>query len=288
MNLKGFYWAVFIVCVMLIPQFYIGVVDIFGRIERDKKYAIPYPILPLIEGELSKLKPAINEKLNLTTIDDICSLASGRTTQGEILSKLLDNKENVDKIKRSSGPESLLLSDNKHGQEMFCAAYVVNLPYAFPEIKYSISKEKQLSVNQKLTGFDRNELIKQLQLRLAILQTNAEIFALIARSLTEQQGRSINYYRNQIRNMFMKESGLYLAKVGERYNSLKNKGVYLSVFSDTDLVFSVENNLFSKNINSTTLQKSGSLWYGNNYLIGSQYYVYATSDPGGDGFFNKK
>jgi hypothetical protein len=275
-----------IIGAMLTPQFINQLSVGINAFYRNRENTVSYPVLPIIEAEVNRLRPIIGGRLTKDTMDNICSLALGKQSTEKILEGLTNKKIDIESLKHSKGPESLLVNNNENARIILCASYLVNLPYSFPVVEIlakqgympdsNNNRNKLIDKNGQTFVFEGTKLAPELRLRMAVLQTNAEFFSLIAKSLTSNQGKKLKEYHNDARNIFIRMSGDYLSKVESRYETLKNGGLYLEKVSDNELLFSYGSLQYHKRINSTTLSLSGVLWYGNNSLLGNQYFVYAT------------
>lgn len=255
---------------LLLPQAYIASISILDKYRSDN-FSIKYPALPLIANEIMKIRPVIGGGLTVDTLQDICALAQKKISTEDVIVKLIKENKDIDVIRKSSLPDSLLVNDNQRARQIICASYVSNIIFQPIEIKLN-EAESLNGTNDKTVN--NKALTEELMTKLAAARANSEIFAFIAGKLSTEKKLTLIEYQKKIRELFSDESGNYLKMVSSYYNENINTSIGLNKLSSNEVDFYSNDWHYLKNhASGVVLKRDGIYWYGGNYILGNQFYL---------------
>ncbi|RLM19243.1 hypothetical protein BIY29_16955 [Brenneria alni] len=132
-------------------------------------------------------------------------------------------------------------------------------------------KEKK----QKKTVYDNvinnDKLMSVLAVKTSIARSNAEYFALIAATLEEQPGLSLEAYTVEVKKKFSALAPHYLKRVQSLY-SPSAKGYKLISLNQGDYNFKTDGGYtFSRDQSGALLTYNGINWLGNGDIMGKKY-----------------
>ncbi|MGC4011723.1 MAG: hypothetical protein QM805_23670 [Pseudomonas sp.] len=245
------------------------------------------PALPIIRNAVLSLVPTFDGKRDPQITAQVCGLARGELTQGQVNTFLGQHSIDPARLPKSGHPLSLLVNGDKTAQTTACAAYLATSVMLAPDtseyMKDVVVAEKAPADNIKAKGkpaskpatrivqqLDTAALGQVLPVKLAVARADADLFALIASQLQKQPGLSLGEYRKQVMQLFTRLSPLYLERVkaqmpkGVRFDMLRLDGGAM-VFRGND------GSLFEFDGNNLRLTQNDMLWFGEGKLMGQDY-----------------
>lgn len=241
------------------------------------------PALPIIRNAVFALVPTFEGKRDAQITAQICGLARGELTQGQVNTFLGQRSIDPAKLPRSGHPLALLVNGDKAAQTTACAAYLATSVLLAPndsEYMKSVSvtdkapaataKGKNKPASRTVQQLDTAALGQVLPVKLAVARADADLFALIASELQRQPGLTLGEYRNQAMQLFTRLAPLYL----ERIKAQMPKGVRFDMerLDGGAMVFrGSDGSRFDFDGNNLRLTQSDMLWFGEGKLMGQDY-----------------
>ncbi|MCJ1888075.1 hypothetical protein LNN38_24700 [Pseudomonas sp. LA21] len=244
------------------------------------------PALPIIRNAVFSLTPTFNGQRDPQIMSQVCGLARGELTQGQVNTFLGQRSIDPAKLPRTGNPLSLLVNGDKAGQTSACAAYLATSVMLAPdtsEYMKSVAVTEKAPAGKAKPGakpearpttvkqqLDTQALSQALPVKLAVARANADIFALIASQLQREPGLTLGEYRNQAMQLFTRLAPVYLQRVkvqmpnGVRFDVVRLDGGAL-VFRGSDGSF------FDFDGTNLRLMQSDVLWFGEGKLMGQEY-----------------
>lgn len=253
----------------------------------DASVRLNLPALPIIRNAVFSLVPAFDGKRDPQIMAQICGLARGELTQGQVNAFLGQRSIDPAKLPSTGHPLSLLVNGDKAAQTSACAAYlatsVMLAPDASEYMKSVTVTDKAPADNAKakvkpatkpesrtVQQLDTAALSQVLPVKLAVARANADIFALIASQLQSRPGLTLGEYRKQAMQLFARLAPVYLERVkaqvpkGVRFDMVRLDGGAM-VFRGSDGSF------FEFDGNNLRLTQSDVMWFGEGKLMGQDY-----------------
>lgn len=250
------------------------------------------PALPIIRNAVFSLVPAFDGKRDRQIMAQVCGLARGELTQGQVNAFLGQRSIDPAKLPHTGHPLSLLVSGDKAAQTTACAAYlatsVMLAPDASEYMKNVTVTDKAPADNTKAKGkpaskpeprtvqqLDTAALGQVLPVKLAVARADADIFALIASQLQSRPGLTLGEYRQQAMQLFARLAPVYLERVkvqvpqGVRFDMVRLDGGAM-VFRGSD------GSLFEFDGSNLRLTQSDVMWFGEGKLMGQEYVLNVT------------
>ncbi|TLP70089.1 hypothetical protein FEA48_27695 [Pseudomonas nitroreducens] len=243
------------------------------------------PALPIIRNAVFSLTPTFNGQRDPQIMSQVCGLARGELTQGQVNTFLGQRSIDPAKLPKTGNPLSLLVNGDKTSQTIACAAYLATSVMLAPdanEYMKSVAITEKAPAGKAKPGakpeakpstvqqLDTKALSLVLPVKLAVARANADIFALIASQLQREPGLTLGEYRNQAMQLFTRLAPVYLQRVkaqmpnGVRFDVVRLGGGAL-VFRGSDGSF------FDFDGTNLRLMQSDVLWFGEGRLMGQEY-----------------
>ncbi|MBD9629263.1 hypothetical protein [Pseudomonas sp. PDM19] len=281
--------------------------DQSGKTTADPANWLSVPTLPIIQDAILPLAPTFGGQRDGVLSQQICALATGKATQGQINEQL--RKLNIEPTRlplTSNDAVALLVNGNVAAQTIACAAYqatevlrpidmrdvikpasqasdLQEQGTTVAEVGKEKGREKEASkATAPAKDVDAGRVAQLLPLRIAQARANADIFALIAEQLQRTPGLTIQEYRDKARDLFIRLAPIYLERIAQQMPP-SNAGYQVQQMDARRFVFS--NNVgarFDYSVeNGLLLSQNGVIWYGNGHLLGSVYRLRAAYFPAG-------
>lgn len=175
--------------------------------------------LPVIQGAVFSLAPTFEGQRNPVLMGPICSLARGQASQDQVNAQLAALGIDAAKLpQQSPDATALLVNGDKAGQATACAAFLatsVLLPADTGEFT-TPGATPQAGNPVPISQIDQGRLKRVLQIKVARAQTNADLFALIAKELQRSPGLTVEQARAEAGRLFARLAPVYLERVGQQ------------------------------------------------------------------------
>jgi hypothetical protein len=251
----------------------------------NERVRLNLPALPIIRNAVFSLTPTFNGQRDPQIMSQVCGLARGELTQGQVNTFLGQRSIDPAKLPKTGNPLSLLVNGDKSSQTIACAAYLTTSVMLAPdanEYMKSVAVREQAPAGKAKPGakpeakpstvqqLDTKALSQILPVKLALARANADIFALIASQLQHQPGLTLGEYRTQAMQLFTRLAPVYLQRVkvqmpqGVRFDVVRLDGGAL-VFRGSD------GSYFDFDGTNLRLSQSDVPWFGEGKLLGQDY-----------------
>ncbi|SFD24453.1 hypothetical protein [Pragia fontium] len=262
---------------------------------------ISMPALSMITESLNALVPKLNGERNLFLMQQICSLARGERLQQQVDLALQQNGIDPARIPLTGNSFSLLVNGNIEQQQTVCAAWLatslsepVNSSTWYHERKEQeteIIATPQNTINwkfwetqelpratmteeeRKASEYDKNKLISEAKVTMALSQATAKLYALIANNIPTSPVTEQEYQANVLMTV-SNYAGEYLRTIQMLYHGRQPYGLSIHRVSATGFTVADEQGYELERVrNKTSLRYQDVDWLGNGKIMGKDYFV---------------
>lgn len=228
---------------------------------------LEYPALPVIRNALFSMTPLVDGKRNPAVMQHICGMARGETSQAEVDRFVAASGENSENLKKKGGVTALLVSGNRTGQQIACAAYLATAPLIQVDGNEFLADGK--STDGKLR-IDQARLAEVMAVRIALARTDAEYFSLIADKLQQTPGLSDAQYQARTRELFSELAPAFLQRVKQQM-PLPGTRFDIKRLDSQRFAFGTSNGgEYEYSNDGMTLRQDNITWYGEGQLMGQR------------------
>lgn len=234
------------------------------------------PALPILQSAVFSLADALALHKNPLVMEQICALAKGEIQQENVNRFIQQQGGNAQNIPPQGHPLSLLVNGDRKTQAHACVAYLatsvlspLNLNGLLMEPTGTTPADKHKPVPQ----VDQAKLLASLPGKLAIAQTNADFFALIATKLQQRPGLTLEQYRQLSMTLFTGLTENYLQRLEEQTPPPGTEYKVLKLDADQFTFVSSTRTLFEYDFSGLRLQQNGMIWFGEGKLLGKDYFL---------------
>lgn len=238
------------------------------------------PALPILQSAVFSLADALAPHKNPLAMEQICALAKGETQQANVNHFIQQQGGNAQSIPPQGHPLSLLVNGDRQAQTRACAAYLaisvlspLSLNGLLVEQASAPPQDKNKPVEKREPQIDQAKLLASLPGKLAIAQTNADFFALIATELQQRPGLTLEQYRQLSMEMFVGLAADYLLRLKEQTPPPGTEYKVLKLDADQFMFVSSTRTLFEYDFSGLKLQQNGMTWFGEGKLLGKDYFL---------------
>ncbi|NCE93593.1 hypothetical protein DK871_26575 [Pseudomonas sp. L13] len=238
------------------------------------------PALPILQSAVFSLADALAPHKNPLVMEQICALAKGETQQENVNRFIQQQGGNAQNIPPQGHPLSLLVNGDRKTQARACAAYLaisvlspMSLNGLLVEPAGAPPGDKNKPAEKPAPQVDQAKLLASLPGKLAIAQTNADFFALIATELQHRPGLTLEQYRQLSMTMFTGLTEDYLQRLKEQTPPPGTEYKVLKLDADQFTFVSSTRTLFEYDFSGLRLQQNGMIWFGEGKLLGKDYFL---------------
>jgi len=245
------------------------------------------PALPIIRNAVFSLVPAFDGARDPQAMAQICGLARGELTQGQVNTFIAQRGLDPAKLPRTGNPISLLVNGDKADQATACAAYLatsvlvapdsseymksVTVPAKPAENGKNNAKAPAKTEPQTVRQLDTAALAKVLPVKLAVARANADLFALIASELQRHPGLSLGEYRSQAMQLFTRLAPVYLERIKAQMPNQNVRFDVVRLDAGTMVFNGSDGSRFEFDGHNLRLVQNDVLWFGEGKLLGQDY-----------------
>lgn len=238
------------------------------------------PALPILQNMVFDLSNTLTPHKNLLIINQLCALARGEIQQESVNLFIQQQGINLQNIPKANHPLSLLASGNRAAQASACAAYLattvltpLNMTDLMIEHAAAPAQENGKRPVKSAPQINLEKLLGSLPNKLAIAQTNADFFALIATELQRHPGLTVEQYRQLSAKMFVRLAPNYLQRLKVHIPPSDTRYEVLKAEADQFIFSSSTRTVFTYNSSGLKLQQNGMTWLGEGKLLGKNYFL---------------
>ncbi|WDH50947.1 hypothetical protein PUP75_18545 [Pseudomonas chlororaphis] len=242
--------------------------------------ALDLPALPILQSAVLDLANTLVPHKNPLVMEQLCALAKGDIQQENVNAFIQQQGGNAQAIPAQGHPLSLLVNGDRKTQLSACAAYLassvllpLNLTELMVEAEHPEPQDKSKKTEEPAPRIDQAKLLATLPNRLAIAQTNADFFALIATELQRRPGLTLVQYRQMSIEMFTRLAADYVQRIKEQTPATGTEFKVLKLDSDQFIFISSTRTLFAYDFSGLKLQQNGMTWFGEGKLLGKDYFL---------------
>ncbi len=258
---------------------------------------ISVPAYNMITDTLQSIMPTIEGKRNDFAMQQICALARGEKTQQDVITTLKEKGVDTAKIPRSGSVASLLVNGDKEQQQMTCAVYLANSVFApvnnggyfskQPTKEKADKKEakssgwsfwksdKQQTTSEKTEQivFNQPQFIHDAQVKMAIVQATAQMYAVIAENIQNEKDQYWAGYQQKIAGIVYNYAPEYLRKITMFYKSNSAKSlVPVNVTLNSFTVANATGDVLTQQAGNVMFTSKGVPWFGSGKILGKEYF----------------
>ncbi|HHA1921068.1 TPA: hypothetical protein ACOEMI_004572 [Enterobacter ludwigii] len=258
---------------------------------------ISIPAYNMIADTLQSIAPTVNGKRNDFIMQQICALARGDKTQQEVDGILKEKNVDISSINQAGPVASLLINGDKEQQQMACALYLatslyepVNIGVYFTKKKsakntdtkkessswrfWDSDKEEQNKVTAEQVVFNEPQFINDAQVKMAIVQATAQMYAVIAENIQGQSNQYWSDYHQRIAAIVYNYSSEYLRKINVFYKSGMTKNLKpVNVSLNSYTVANDAGDMLTQQDGNLLFTEKGVPWFGNGKILGKEYFA---------------
>ncbi|MER1491077.1 hypothetical protein [Enterobacter cloacae] len=254
---------------------------------------ISVPAYNMITDTLQAIDPTKDGKLTDFAMQQICALARGDRTQKDVNSILKEKGIDADKLPKTGNTVSLLVNGDKEQQQMVCAVYLANSVFRPVDnsvyfSKKNVSKEektesgwsfwksdkkKEIKSQDQQVVFNRSLFVKDAQIKMAIVQATAQMYAVIAENIQNDKGKYWADYQQHIASIVYNYAPEYLRKISVFYKNRAEKALTpLNVSLNSYTVANNVGDVLTQQAGNVNFTAKGVLWFGNGKILGKDYF----------------
>lgn len=235
-----------------------------------KDDTIEFPALPIIQRAVDSLVPRFDGQRNNTVMDVVCALARGRLAQDQVPQVMRGQGVDLSNIPPQGHALSVLVNDDLAPKISACAAYVATSVMIIPNLNEITEKLKSdMDGTVKAAKIDPTKLDQLLGRRLAIAKTNSDVYALIARELKKEPGKTLVQYDERAKQLFKKIAPVYLQRVKTFAEGEQGQRYILEELTDNSFKFSSDSGYkFELGYGGIYLEFNRMLWFGGRVMVG--------------------
>ncbi|OLF52206.1 hypothetical protein [Pseudomonas chlororaphis] len=245
------------------------------------------PALPILQNAVHNLADLLAPHKQPLIMEQLCALARGDIPQENVNAFIQQQGGTPRDIPPMGHPLSLLVNGDRQTQASACAAYLattvlspLGLSELMKEAPAIAAQEKNGQAKTASLEIDQAKLLEALPHKLAIAQTNADIFALIAAELQSRPGLTLEQYRQLSMQMFVRLAPAYLQRVKEHLPPRGTTYKVLRLDADQFIFISSTRTSFAYDFSGLKLQHHGITWFGEGKLLGKTYLLKVAYLPG--------
>jgi hypothetical protein len=236
---------------------------------------VALPALPIIQNAVMALVPIVDGQRNDWMMRQVCALARGESSQEQVNQALRQRGIELNNIPKQGHPLSLLVDPDMSQRATACAAYIATSVMSLPKTSEFMVEAKteahETEKAQKLS-IDPQKLKHFLDIQIAVVKADADLFALIATELEKNPGLTLDQYNSRAKSLFATIAPAYLQQVKDFYGSDQNTEYTLLEYSDSDFKFRSNSGLlFEYGYDGLNLSVNRIPWYGEGKLLGKTY-----------------
>lgn len=233
---------------------------------------VSYPLYNLISDTLVGMVPVVNGRRNAFMMQLICDLARDDKTQKNVDKILVGKGVDIANIPHKDSPLSLLVNGDKSQQKKVCLAYIATTLF-YPqdnEFLFDVSEGKN---KEQIRSLNTERLANEMKIRMAIAESTAQFYAVIAKNITVEKAMSFSSYREQIDEIAMQYASVYFQDIRRNFNE-NNGGVKVGLLKNTDYsVTEPYGRMISFIGDNFSYRKGGVIWLGNGDILGKTYFI---------------
>lgn len=238
------------------------------------------PTLPVLQGAVLGLSDTLNLNKHPFLMEKTCALAQEQISQDEINKFIAQQGADPLRVPSTGHPLSLLISGNRQVQTIACAAYLASTVLLPFDLSTVMTDAPPLPPQGKDTAkpvqqIDQTKLLAELPGKLAIAQSNADVFALIAKELQNRPGLPLEQYRQLAQEMFARLAPNYLRRIKEQMPAPGTQYKVVKLDAEQFVFISSTQALFAYDFSGLKLQQNGITWFGEGKLLGKEYFLKA-------------
>lgn len=241
---------------------------------------VDLPALPIVQNAVFTLYETLAPHKSPLVMDHLCALAKGELTQEHINRFILQQGGSAQQIPPQGHPLSLLVNGDRQAQVRACAAYLattvlspLNLNSIAVDAPASAPPNKTKTTEHAPAQIDQAKLLTLLPGKLAVAQTNADFFALIATELQRRPGLTPEQFHQLSMEMFAHLAPNYLQRVKEQTPATGTQYRVLKLDADQFVFISSNRTLFAYDFSGLKLQQNGVNWFGDGKILGKPYFL---------------
>ena len=240
-------------------------------------HGILIPALPVIQGAIMGLVPMVEGQRNDVMMQHVCAMARGESTAKQVADTLKKQGVDLSTTPQQGDPLSLLVDTDTSRRATACAAYIATSAMVMPktrEFMIETVSNQPPDRHSKTLHVDPQKLNTYLRVQLAVAESDADVFALIATQLAQTPGLTLEQYKQRARSLFTTLAPGYLQRVKELYASGKDTEYALREYSNTTFKFVTSSgHLFEFDYDGLNLSFNRIPWYGSGQLMGKTYWL---------------
>ncbi|QQZ39512.1 hypothetical protein IF690_15740 [Pseudomonas sp. SK3(2021)] len=238
------------------------------------------PALPILQNAVLSLADTLAPHKQPLIMEQLCALARGDIQQENVNAFIQQQGGNAGDIPAQGHPLSLLVNGDRQTQASTCAAYLastvlspLSLSGLMIEAPPPATENKNGQVEKTTPQIDQAKLLAALPHKLAIAQTNADVFALIAAELQSRPGLTLEQYRQLSIEMFANLAPAYLQRVKAQLPPPGTQYKVLKLDADQFIFISSTRTSFAYDFSGLKLLHNGITWFGEGKLLGKDYFL---------------
>lgn len=231
---------------------------------------IGYPLVTMINDTLTQMVPKVKDQRNDFVMQLICDLARGDRSQQDILAQLNQNGINGADIPQTGSPLSLLVNGNRPLQQQACLAYIATSLLYPPDNGFLIQHNEKGAAKT----INQDQATREFNVRLAIAESTAQLYAVIAKNISPDKSMSFTSYRNQIEAIALEYAPVYFQSIKIQFSKRADAPVQINRLEQLNYaVTDTSGREMTWNNGTFSYKKQGIDWLANGYILGRQYFV---------------
>ena len=243
-----------------------------ANVAKDSQ-VVSLPALPVIQSAVMVLVPMHDGQRNELLMSEVCALARGESTPLQVAQKLMHQGIDLSTVPPQGHPLSLLVDPDKSRRITACAAYIASSVMMLPKTDvFMVQVPAGSSTRKRKLQIDPKKLSSFMRIQLAVANTNADVFALIATRLEKTHGLTLEQYHQQAKTLFVELAPLYLQRIKSLFVLGQSAQYALLEYSDSSFKFTSSSGyLFEYGYDGMNLSFNRTPWYGGGKLLGKTY-----------------
>ena len=257
---------------------------------------ISVPAYNMITDTLHAIAPTIEGKRNEFAMQQICALARGDKTQQDVNDLLKQQGVDIAKLPKSGSVASLLINGDKEQQQMSCAVYLATS--VFEPVNngaYFLKQQAKEKTDQKKKSsgwsfwksdkkeeaqpqtekvvFNQPQFLADAQIKMAIVQATAQMYAVIAENIQGQKTKYWADYEQRIASIVYNYAPEYLRKINVFYKNGVSKSLMpVNVSLNSFTVANNSGDVLTQQAGNVMFTSKGVPWFGNGKILGKDYF----------------
>lgn len=238
------------------------------------------PALPILQNAVFSLVDSLAPHKNPVLMEQLCALAKGETQQEDVNAFIQQQGVTARDIPLQGHSLSLLVNGDKQSQVRACAAYLaitvltpLNLTSLSIVTPDSVPENESRNSAQLEPQIDQAKLLAILPHKLAIAQTNADFFAIVAAELQRRPGLTLEQYHQLSIEMFSRLAPDYLQRVKAHLPSPATQYKVITLDKNQFIFISSTRTSFAYDFSGLKLRHNGIVWFGEGMLLGKEYFL---------------